>query len=83
MALVERQNVPYAVTRRQHYERGIGKADLQSGIAFDDCTGSLYVCGAERLQLIGTSGDLFEKCSLRAVAYMPGEEIVELGEHEW
>ena len=83
MASVERESVSDTVTACQNDHRCIGQADALVAVALDDGACLRDVHRRERLEPVHTAGNVFEQRKLGIDAHASGQEVIQLGKHEW
>lgn len=82
VALVEGEDVTGVVALGEDDVGGVGKPEVEVGVAIEDTAGDGDVSVRERRETVRGSLDLFKKRGLGAAADPGGEQVIELGEDE-
>lgn len=82
-SLVEREQIPDSVSLGQNHEGCIGEADVELRMTTNEPLGGGDLIGVERFEPIDGARDLGEERTLGLLVDPRGEQVVELGKHEW
>lgn len=82
MSLVGAEKIERSVAVGEHDNGGIGKADVQVGVAFHDAPGVTHVLIRKRLQSIGSTRDFVHERQLGLMTDAAAYQIIQLGQNE-